>query len=78
MPSYKLHYFNARGWGEMIRLMFAQQGQQYEDVRYTPETWPETKPSKFMSFSYEFQELFRGRKVRFLISCNVTRERVKP
>ena len=37
MPSYKLIYFNARGRGEMTRLMFAAAGVKYEDCRLTKE-----------------------------------------
>ena len=44
MPTYKLYYFNGRGGGEHIRFIFAQTGVQYEDVRFTQETWPEFKP----------------------------------
>jgi len=40
MPSYKLYYWNAKGRGEPIRLMFAQVGVKYEDVRYERKEWP--------------------------------------
>jgi len=33
MPTYKLHYFNARGRAEPARLMFAYSGTPYEDIR---------------------------------------------
>ena len=46
MPSYKLRYFNARGFGEMIRLLFVEKGVAYEDLRHTREEWPEHKPSR--------------------------------
>nr|ABO26603.1 sigma class glutathione-s-transferase 2 [Haliotis discus discus] len=45
MPTYKLRYFNARGFGEVSRLLFALAGQEYEDVRFTQETWPAEKPN---------------------------------
>jgi len=32
----KLHYFNLRGKGELIRLTFAAAGADYEDIRYKP------------------------------------------
>nr|XP_039261784.1 hematopoietic prostaglandin D synthase-like isoform X2 [Styela clava] len=34
MPAYKLHYFDARGRAEVIRLIFAYKGVEYEDKRY--------------------------------------------
>ena len=44
MPTYKLYYFNSRGTAEAIRLIFAQAGVAYEDVRLTSEQWAEFKP----------------------------------
>ncbi|CAF0717788.1 unnamed protein product [Brachionus calyciflorus] len=43
MAEYKLHYFNARGRAEIIRLIFAAAGQKYEDIRFEREQWPEYK-----------------------------------
>ncbi|XP_076810233.1 glutathione S-transferase 1-like [Clavelina lepadiformis] len=45
MPTYKLCYFNARGLGEMLRLLFVQADVEYEDVRYSSEEWPKYKPT---------------------------------
>lgn len=45
--SYKLYYFNGRGLAEVIRLTFEANGAKYEDVRYTQETWPDAKKSKW-------------------------------
>jgi len=42
--SYKLYYFNVRGLGETIRLIFAAAGQEYEDFRFEKEDWPNHKP----------------------------------
>jgi len=36
MSGYKLHYFNVRAKGELIRLTFAAAGVEFEDVRYRP------------------------------------------
>ena len=44
MPTYKLHYFNVKGAAEPIRLIFAQAGVKYEDVRLSQEEWAEFKP----------------------------------
>ena len=46
MPNYKLYYFNGRGAAEVIRLVFAQAGVEYEDVRLTWDgsQWAEFKP----------------------------------
>lgn len=45
MVHYKLIYFNARGRGERIRLLFALAGVEYEDVRIEWES-PEWKKLK--------------------------------
>nr|QDG10049.1 glutathione S-transferase [Sinonovacula constricta] len=42
--QYKLTYFNGRGAGEIIRLVFAVAGQQYEDERVPRDQWPQRKP----------------------------------
>jgi len=43
MPSYKLTYFSGRGFAEATRMLFAQAGVEYEDVRMTQESWPALK-----------------------------------
>ena len=37
MSTYKLLYFNARGGGEPARIILAQAGVKYEDVRFESE-----------------------------------------
>lgn len=37
--SYKLYYFDGRGRGEIIRLIFAATGTKYEDIRFSMEEW---------------------------------------
>uniref|UniRef100_A0A914Q7P3 glutathione transferase n=1 Tax=Panagrolaimus davidi TaxID=227884 RepID=A0A914Q7P3_9BILA len=45
MPSYKLNYFDVRGFGEGARLIFHYAGQKFEDNRITQEQWPKIKPT---------------------------------
>lgn len=45
-PQYKLTYFNGRGLAEIIRLIFAQAGVDYEDIRIEKDEWPALKESK--------------------------------
>ena len=45
MPTYKLYYFPGRGRAELARLIFAQAGVPYEDVRIEGAKWPEVKPT---------------------------------
>ena len=45
MSTYKLYYFNSRGRAEASRLIFAQTGVAYEDIRLEGEKWQEFKPS---------------------------------
>lgn len=41
----KLHYFNARGRAELIRLVLTAAEVEFEDIRFTREEWPEAKKS---------------------------------
>lgn len=49
MPDYKLHYFNFRGLGELIRLILHYAGVTFEDVRFERSEWPNIKPSTFLT-----------------------------
>lgn len=44
MTQYKLNYFNLRGRGEVVRLVFVAAGQQYQDNRIEFDQWPQVKP----------------------------------
>ncbi|CAJ0582154.1 unnamed protein product, partial [Mesorhabditis spiculigera] len=41
--TYKLYYFNGRGVAEPARQLFKLAGKEFEDVRYTHDTWPAHK-----------------------------------
>jgi len=43
MPDYKLTYLNVKGKGEVIRLIFAVAGVEYEDYRIERENWAAEK-----------------------------------
>ena len=43
MPTIRLIYFNARGRAEVSRMILAQAGVEYEDVRYNQEEWQAEK-----------------------------------
>ena len=42
----KLIYFNLRGFAEVTRLILAEAGVEYEDVRLTREEWAKIKAGK--------------------------------
>ena len=46
MTNYRLTYFKLRGTGEIVRLVFAAAGVQYEDNRIEMSQWPQLKSSK--------------------------------
>ena len=57
MSTYKLYYFDSRGSGEPIRIIFAQAGVKYEDLRFTREQWAnEHKQSKICSFQERYYD----------------------
>ena len=45
-PKYRLSYFNYRGGGEIVRLIFAVGNIEYEDERIEKEAWPDRKAGK--------------------------------
>jgi len=46
VPELKLVYFNARGRGEIPRIIMAEAGLKYEDTRYDFKTWSEQHKAK--------------------------------
>lgn len=47
VKSYKLNYFDIRGRGEPIRLIFEYAQQKFENKRINLNEWPKLKPSGF-------------------------------
>ncbi|CAF4987947.1 unnamed protein product [Rotaria sp. Silwood1] len=45
MAKTKLYYFNGRGIGETIRLVFVQAGEPFDDIRIEQSDWPAHKPN---------------------------------
>lgn len=43
MTSYKLIYFDLKGRAEVIRILFSLAKQEYQEVKYTFQEWPEKK-----------------------------------
>lgn len=52
MPNYKLHYFNLRARGELIRLIFAAAGVEYEDYRIPFKDWPNVNKTSTRTQNY--------------------------
>jgi len=59
MP-YKLTYFAGRGRAELSRMIFAQAGVAYEDVRIEGAQWPQLKPSECLSICSINQSIIRS------------------
>ena len=53
MPSYKLSYFNAKGFGENARMLFKVAGVEFEDIRYSREEWPSLKEGKSLCLCFD-------------------------
>ena len=62
MPSFKLVYFPARARAEIIRLLFAQAGVEYEDVRLEfpafQKDYKHGRLSLFLYFMYYFSTFY--------------------
>lgn len=54
MVNYKFYYFDGRGIGEPIRMVFNYGKIPFEDVRYTMETWAANKDSKLRLEGHNF------------------------
>jgi glutathione S-transferase len=45
MTEYKYNYFNLKGRGEIVRIIFAAAGQKFIDNRIEFNNWPSIKPT---------------------------------
>ena len=52
MPNYTLYYFNGRGRAEILRMMFATAGVQYNDKRFEFNEWDKYRNGKEFSVLY--------------------------
>lgn len=52
MVQYKLIYFDVRGAGEAIRMIFHYAKEKFEDVRVEQAKWDKLKPSKLPSVKF--------------------------
>lgn len=48
MASYRLHYFDVRGRGEIVRMLFKLAQVEFEDIRVTQGEWTDVKHGKFV------------------------------
>lgn len=48
MTTYKVTYFDAKGRGEIIRLVLSAAGKEFVDERIKTEQWPALKPGMWI------------------------------
>ena len=68
MPSYKLYYFNAKGAGEPIRIIFAQAGVKYEDFRFEGEDWGKKYKAGTIQLRHKFVVRKSTSAIRLLLT----------
>ena len=61
MANYKLTYFDVKGLGELTRLVFAQAGIEYENIRISHDQWPQLKPTMLYGMMPVLEE--KGRQL---------------
>ena len=73
MSQYKLYYFNGKGRGEVIRLIFAAAGQKYEDIRIEGADWPEYKPKSPLGQAPFLEVFYNGKVLQIAQSLTIAR-----
>ena len=73
MTQYKLVYFNVKARAEIIRLVFAAAGQEYEDFRFEREDWPKYKPNAPFGQSPYLEVTEGGKTIVLAQSIAITR-----
>ena len=59
MTEYTLHYFSARGRGELIRLIFKQAGKEFTDHRIPDfSAWPEEQKNGAIYHEFIFYQYY--------------------
>ena len=58
MANYRLYYFDVRGRGELIRLIFAYAGEPFDDFRFreingVSQWFHEYKASTYLTFTWQ-------------------------
>jgi len=75
MPTYKLLYFNLRGIGELVRLLFKQAGVDFEDFRFSRDgDWHKYIDGKtvwFVNFSDSVQCILFSNYVRMNVWIHI-------
>ena len=72
MVQYKLNYFNMRGRGEILRLIFVAAGQEFMDNRIEHSNWPQLKPNAPLG-QLPYLEILGSKSVKISQSMTIAR-----
>ena len=70
MVQYKLNYFNIRGRGEIVRLIFVAAGQEFIDNRIEHSNWPQLKANAPMG-QLPYLEILGSKSVKISQSMTI-------